>query len=445
MKQITYRKFIITLLILQVVFTPGILIKKVFATDTSTKNSLTNLIQQQASQNTIAIQPQVSSLNISNTGDIVKASLNNTSNSQTTVQNNNSATVNQTVDASANTGYNEASRNISIGGNAGIINTGNAGVNVVGVVNANNSATGISGADKTSTTDSYVTNTGNRLSTATSSDSKQTTSILNNNKTIINQTANTSANTGGNVADRNISVGGQAGVITTGNASTNTNFLVTGNGAVTLVGGDSNGNGPGSGASIVLSNTGDKSRFGSYLAENNLFTVNNYNNSYVNQSCGTSNDSGLLLGLSGCSANTGNNSSNRGIARGGDAGAIQTGDAQVNVLMYAKANENNTAMNAGTGMPAAQSRVVNTGNNVDTNTSSTFQNANNINNSNNAQVDQYVNANANTGWNTANRNISIGGNAGTIKTGNAGVNVFMIADMNYALSSINHLMNYLVY
>lgn len=391
MKNSLHKKLLLGLLVIEIAVGPGVFINKVLAAETPTSNSLSAVIK-----------PQIAISNLTNTGDNIKANVNNNSQSNTSVQNNNQANVNQSVAATANTGYNQASRNISIGGNAGMINTGNAAVNVQGVVDANNNTSSVDGTGNGTTSESYGTNTGDHVTTSNSSSATRTTAVQNGNKTTINQSANTSANTEGNVADRNISIGGQAGGITTGSASSNTNFLVTGNGSVTLIGGDSNGNGPGSGASIVRN-----------LGSNN-------NNAFISQSCG----------LSTCFANTGDNTSNRGISRGGDAGVINTGDAQVNVLMYAIANQNRTGVNGANGSSSSQSDVVNTGDTVNTDNSASNQNATTVHNSNNATINQQVNADANTGRNTADRNISIGGNAGIINTGNAGVNVLMIADVN---------------
>lgn len=369
------------------------------------------------------------SSNVTNTGDNVNTSSNSNTSSTTGVTNQNSATINQTANSSANTGDNEASRNIAIGGNAGMITTGNATTNTVGVVNANTNATAVSGSQGGAANSSDITNTGNNATTSSNSSSTAKTYVVNGNAVTINQTANSTANTGNNKADRNISIGGQAGVITTGAANSNTDFLIAANGSVALIGGNSNGNGPGSGASIVLLNTGGNGHFNTEADTLRSTLANNHNTAAINQSCGGAMDQ--MLGFSGCSANTGGNSADRGIARGGSAGVINTADATVNVTMVAAANKNATQINGGAGTGAGtKTDVLNTGDNTGVSTSANSSNTTGVGNSNAGAVNQTVNAIADTGHNHANRNIAIGGDAGVIHTGNATVNTVMVADVN---------------
>lgn len=366
----------------------------------------------------------------SNTGDVVAIDSDSKSTDNLKVSNTNSASVDQKINALADTGNNEASRNISIGGNAGIINTGDAAVNVVGVVSANDSLTGASSNGTSGNSESFITNTGDSLRTDSDSNSQKTTIVQNTNTSIINQIANTSANTGNNVADRNISIGGSSGVITTGNASTSTNFLVAANGAVALVGGENDGNGPGSGASIVVANTGSRTNFGFGLDEKQLVEVDSTNYAQIDQSCGITN-------TSGCFANTGNNTSNRGIARGGDAGVITTSDATVNVGFNASANRSSVGVATAEDPNLSDLYLVNTGDKVNTHGDSQSIKSTIVNSQNIAEVDQSANASAITGSNTANRNIAIGGDAGIISTGNATVNVFAYAtELNHILGTI---------
>lgn len=408
----------------------------IYAEEIPNKEIVKQAIIQEVHQGASTISPQTNSTSVANTGDNTQVDSSNSTDSSTAVNNTNNADVNQNVNASANTGDNEASGNISIGGNAGVIETGDASVNVLGVVSANNSTTGVGGAGGSGMNDTNVTNTGDGLVTNTSSDRKITVILENGNAATIVQSANTSANTGGNVADGNISVGGAAGVILTGSASTTTSFLVTANGSVALVGGEGNGDGPGNGASIVVTNTGDNADMGSRLSERRFTVVNNYNNALITQSCGLANEPGLLVGSSECYANTGNNTSNGGIAIGGDAGVIETADAEVNVAMVANANNNTTGV-SGAGCGASnETGVINTGNDSNFESSADCESAVGVNNTNNAAVSQRVNAYANTGRNQANGNISIGGNAGVINTGNAKVNVVMVADVHDNITGI---------
>jgi len=397
--------------------------------------ALQSTITQEATSQTSQINSQPapstsSTSQVTNSGNNTSTDTSSSSNADTTVNNNNSASVDQTVNASANTGNNEASRNISIGGNAGVITTGDATVNTLAFANTNSNETAVGGGGGGAASSSTVINTGDNLSTSSSASSTMTTLLANNNTTYVNQTTNADANTGNNRADRNISIGGNAGVITTGNASVNTNYLVTSNGNVVLVGGDSNGNGPGSGASIIIANSGNRGVFNAGTNETNFIIVENSNRAVISQMCGVNLQStDTIVPASACTANTGGNTSDRNIGQGADSGIINTGDAQVNVIMLASANSNNTAV-CDTGGVSGSSDITNTGNDVDINNQTSNNNSTQVNNDNSANVNQTVNAVANTGNNHANRNISIGGNAGVITTGNATVNVLAGADVN---------------
>ena len=396
--------------------------------------ALKSSIRQDAANQTNNIGASATT-SIVNTGDDVNVDTSAQNNTRIEVNNQNTANINQNVNAVANTGNNEASRNISFGGNAGVINTGNASVNVTGVVDVNSNKSVI-GTNQGGVTDQAdIVNTGNNLTTTTNANSTTQVFVNNNNTTTINQTANAVANTGGNVAERNISFGGNAGVITTGNAVTNVDFLVTANGNVTLVGGDSNGNGPGSGASIFLANTGDNSRFTTRATTNNFIIVTNENRATISQACGIPEESlPLFVEASQCLANTGNNDASRNIANG-DAGVITTGDARVDVFMAAIANRNFTEIFLDPSA-SANSDIVNTGDDVNVDTSAQNNTRIEVNNQNTANINQNVNAVANTGNNTANRNISFGGNAGVITTGDAEVNVGLLAEVNKNVTKI---------
>ncbi|KXK07626.1 MAG: hypothetical protein UZ21_OP11001000985 [Microgenomates bacterium OLB22] len=335
------------------------------------------------------------------------------------------------IDAEAVTGHNEASRNISIGGNAGVINTGDASVNSTAVVNANTNNAGVSGGSGGGSASSDVVNTGDGLTTNTTDNTRTTTIVNNGNTTIIGQSIEADAVTGENVADRNISIGGAAGVITTGDATVNTNYLITANGNVAMVGGDSNDGGPGSGASIYIADTGNFLTAGIKSQMQKNYILNNSNRAYISQKCGVPLQArDEILRSSDCSAITGYNNSNRGIAFGGDAGVITTGDAEVHVALVVEANKNKAVVNSGSSGASAATDLVNSGDSNNVNTEANDQTNTTINNSNSALIDQDVNARAITGYNKANRNIAIGGDAGIINTGNATVNVAVVADVN---------------
>ncbi len=385
------------------------------------RDELINEINNQANN-------QISQISVQNTGDNENSNSSSSSNDETTVNNNNEGNLNQTTNADANSGTNEASRNISFGGDAGMIQTGNASVNVQGIVSSNGNETIINNPGDNNSQTTSIENTGSDLTSTNSSTSANYVLTNNNNTTYISQITNAQANTGNNKADRNISFGGNSGVITTGNAGINVNYLVTANGNVALIGGQSNGIGPGSGASILILNTGDRGNFNRGTSETNYITVNNNNLAEISQSCGYA-QLDTLVPLA-CIANTGNNISDRAIAFGGDAGVIETGDATVNVLMFANVNNDGIQVNNIDNCQNPEATIDNTGDDVHLNNESECVDSSTINNNNKASVNQNITAIANTGGNHANRNISFGGNAGIIKTGNATVNVTMAINAN---------------
>jgi hypothetical protein len=440
------KKILAALMIIPVIIASSAHYAPVSAEDLPNKEALKNQITQevltgvanpstQESSSTPApegtSQPADTSSEVVNTGDDVTTNTTSNSETDTTINNTNDATINQDIDAEAVTGHNEASRNISIGGNAGVINTGDASVNSSAVVNANNNTAGVSGGSGSGAASSDIVNSGDGLTTNTTDNTRTTTVVNNGNTTIIGQSIEADAITGENVADRNISIGGAAGVITTGDATVNTNYLITANGNVALVGGNSSDGGPGSGASIYIANTGNFLTAGIKSQMQKNYILNNTNRAYISQKCGVPlQERDQILRSSDCSAITGYNTSDRGIAFGGDAGVITTGDAIVDVSLVVEANKNTAAVNDGSGGASASTDLVNTGDNTDVNTEANDQTNTTINNSNTAVIDQEVNARAITGYNRANRNIAIGGDAGIINTGNATVNVAVVADVN---------------
>ena len=369
----------------------------------------------------------------SNTGDDVSVQQNSTQTSATNSTTQNTAVIDQTVDAEANTGYNEASRNISIGGNAGIITTGDARVQTELGVEANNSTTSIiSGGSAGDSGAMSLANTGDDSSFSDATSQLTSTVVIGINNAVISQTANTTANTGSNVADRNISIGGgAAGVITTGNASTSVGFLVAANNSVALIGGVSDDGGPGTGASIVRTNTGDNGTFTFGNQFSQALAVSSQKTAYVNQNCGTVNDP--------CSAITGGNVSDRGISFGGSAGVITTAPANVLLQYLATVNPTQqqiTGSSAGVAQ-APTANLANTGNTTTVADLSSIATNTQISTANSAVVEQTAHALADSGHNTANRNISIGGDAGVITTGNALVDVMMFVFANPTVASVH--------
>lgn len=387
------------------------------------------------------MRPQIS-VNVANSGNNTTVDTSTNSTSGTTINNNSNADVSQNVSAVANTGNNQANGNICIGAGcaAGMIITGDAKVQVTGVVKVNDSATSITYGPGGTATGSSVVNSGNGLTITTTGNSTMLTVVNNGQTAMINQAANVYANTGGNQADGNIAIGGVAGTIITGDASARVNYLVAANGAVTIIGGDSNGNGPGSGASIILTNSGDYSRFNTKTTETRFIIVNNANRALISQACGYPiPQNQILLGASECRAITGFNTANGNIAKNGNAGLIQTGNAEVNVVMTVEANNTSNSIGSSGEGNSASTNAVNSGNNVAVSTTSDSQTTVGVNNYSDAIVHQNVNAVADTGHNTANGNICLGDQcqAGVIRTGNAAVNVLLVADVNNTANDIN--------
>lgn len=342
------------------------------------------------------------------------------------IESENKAAVEQAATVDANTGNNEASRNISIGGNAGAIQTGNIGVVSQAAVGANTNTTAAPGggtpsAGSGSGSAINAVNSGDNVSANANTNNATNTSVQNANDAAVNQNTNVNANTGNNRADRNISIGGSAGVINTGSVGVSTYYLAVPNRNATLVGGsNSNGNGPGSGASIQLANAGDDVATSSNTSNTSTVGVQNLNESFVNQ-------------LTTVNANTGNNTANRNIAFGGDAGVIYTGNIGVGVTYVVDGNENRTAASDGS-VPGASvgstTDVANSGDKVSTSSDSSTDSSMSVSNANKTYITQTAFINANTGNNVASRNISYGGTAGGISTGSVGVNVQFIADFS---------------
>lgn len=400
--------------------------------DADLQNQLTTQVNQQAAtevaegmadesstQPTPTPTPQAASPLVINTGNNAAVDNSSSQSSETSVDNDNQADVNQTVNASANTGDNTANRNISIGGNAGNINTGNAGVYSQLETAANTNQSGVYGTcPAAGEADSQIVNSGNNLDADSSSSNNCTTTITNGNGAVINQAVNGQANTGDNQAHGNISIGGSAGQITTGNAQVGTLLVVQANSNVVLVGGRSSNGGPGSGANIYIINTGNNATFNDRRTSNSATTVNNTNSATIAQ-------------VAALTANTGDNTSNRNINLNGDAGVIRTGNAVVVTDIEATANHNQTVVaNAAQGGDVSSTELTNTGNNVEVDSSEEINSDTTVNNSNTAEVDQVVHVEANTGRNTANRNIAFNGDAGVIETGNAMVVTSLETDVN---------------
>ena len=419
------------------------------APDANLTTTINSQIQSEVSSINIDPHPQIvpqtepeassNNTNVENTGDNANTNSSSTENSTTGANSTNDADVSQDTTAVADTGNNEAEKNIAFGGNAGMITTGDATINVTGVVAANNNKNVLNGGGTGGGSNTNVANSGNNVTTSTSSTGTETLFSNQSNSALIHQGTNANANTGNNKANGNISIGGVAGGIITGNASINTNYLVAANGNVAIVGGNGSNGGPGSNASIYILNSGNMLNATSVGNQNHYLVVTNENRALISQTCGIpEREMGQFVESSGCLSNTGGNQSSRGIAMNGDVGVIKTGDAVVNVNMAAAANSNTTIVNGnGSGDCGTNTGVDNTGDNVNVTNANNCNDTTLVNSENDATVRQSVNAQAITGRNRANRNIALNGNAGIIETGNATINIIMVAQVNDNNTTIN--------
>ncbi len=235
--------------------------------------------------------------------------------------------------------------------------------------------------------DTNVINSGDDAHITSNTTQTNNVDIDNNNDADIDQKVVAVANTGGNVASRNISFNGGTS-ITTGDASTDVNMDVKANQNVTAVNMDNNNCCGGNETEVV--NTGDDLRVDTRSTTNNHVDVDNDNDADVDQN---------VVAVS----NTGLNFANRNI---GDT-SITTGDADVDVDLRANVNRNFTAVEMGSmGASSNQTFVTNTGDDVRVDTRADVNNRVDVDNNNDADIDQNVKAIANTGLNFAKRNIS---------------------------------------
>lgn len=138
---------------------------------------------------------------ITNTGNNANINSNATTNSSTSVANSNVASIMQWLDAHANTGYNDANRNI---GGTGIT-TGAAGIEMLMGTHANSNTTGIgNGMSSALSNLDNVVNTGDNLNNGTSVLSNSSASLANLNTMVSSQHVYEYTNSGKNDANSNV-------------------------------------------------------------------------------------------------------------------------------------------------------------------------------------------------------------------------------------------------
>lgn len=356
----------------------------------------------------------VSNTTIYNTGDNLDHTGGTSSTCNTTVVNNNNATINQVVNGDANTGGNQAERNIAVGGgSAGQIVTGNASVGSLVTSQGNQNIVIVGGQSSNggpgSGANIYILNTGDNADLSSYYSLANNVSVTNNNNYYADQSVNGTANTGDNSASRNINQNGNAGVIETGDATVNTSLSASANKNQTYI----NGSGGSVTDNVKIVNTGDNLHSDTNTSVNNSTSVTNNNNATINQTVNAT-------------ANTGNNDASRNIAYNGNAGSITTGNATVNTVLAANANQNATVISGAEGTATSNLDLINTGDNANVTANTTTNNSVSVTNNNNATVNQAVNVDANTGNNTANNNIG----GGSISTGGITVNTNVISHAN---------------
>jgi hypothetical protein len=307
--------------------------------------SVTNAFSANANTNTTAISGLGAGSNdsttLTNTGDDVYLSGFGGDSTNVSVVNANQANVSQSSNSNANTGHNDANRNI---GDVSL-QTGNAGVsNVFGTqVNGNQVAISLLGANNSS--DSLdVVNTGDNVSVSCDGNSglvllftqnsncgdETNIEVVNANSASISQSTSSNVNTGYNDANRNIGLDGAGTDLSTGTAAVANVFSAQANGNVVGI----NGTGLFNGSSDVteVTNTGDYfSVVGPGTSVETNVTVVNANTVSGSQS-------------SNSNANTGENDTNRNIALSGNGTSLDSGNAGFTSAFLFGANWNWTGI-----------------------------------------------------------------------------------------------------
>jgi hypothetical protein len=250
--------------------------------------------------------------------------------------------------------------------------------------------------------DTSVINSGDHVDVNSSTNTSSTVAVTNTNTATVKQHVDAAANTGGNDANGNISLGGAGATINTGAAAVNTALEVQANQNETAIAGGNNGT---TNLTDVV-NTGDGLDVNTSANNANVVAVSNDNYAKVFQGVDAY-------------ANTGKNDANNNIG----GGTINTSGAAVGTELGVAVNKNQTAVGGvGAGSLTNGSLVnatsaTNTGDWVDVNSSANNSNTVAVANSNSLFSAQYIDAYSNTGKNDANSNIG----GGSIGTGPAGV------------------------
>ncbi len=265
-------------------------------------------------------------LTISGNGSSSDSDVHVTSSNSTSVVQNNTANVTNTVNTTANTGNNRANDNT--GGDV-TVNTGAASstVDLSTAVNRNEaSVSGCGSCGTAGNTKVTISGNGSHSDNDVRLNNSGSTQVFQTNDAIINNNVDNRENTGNNDANRN--TGGTVTVLT-GNATSNTSIDNRANANVVMVGG--NGNGTGGSLNAVISGNGSFSDNSISLRNDPAVTVVQDNNARITNR--VTND-----------LRTGNNDANDNT--GGDV-TVYTGNANATTDIRNMANFNAAALDCG--------------------------------------------------------------------------------------------------
>lgn len=403
---------------------------------------------------------------------------NTNSNSVIDVTNTNSLNLVNNEDLGVNTGKNEADKNMG----DGVIESGDANISFTTINFGNNTGVDLQTANfdivDTRSEDLIITwptsgwggtgsgsvNTGNGADSNNNANtnSSSNTSIDNTNNLNLDNNVTLYANTGDNSADANMG----AGIIDTGDANIANNIINFLNnnivaGAQWLLStvniyGDMSGNivlpreadlsgcGCASDISAINSGNGSNSTNTTSSTSNDTLLVNNLNNAVINNNLGIDANTGnnsADKNMGSTSINTGNLDVNSNLVTVANTNTVGQGDTWWLVLVNNQgewtgkivgANEGDTIDGSGLTFgigPNGQIVALNSGNGADSNNNAntTSNNTTTINNTNNAVINNNVNIVANTGNNTADKNMQ----GASITTG----------DVNVANNIVNFINN----
>lgn len=170
-----------------------------------------------------------------------------------------------------------------------------------------------------------------------------------------------------------------------------------------------------------LINSGDDVRLSQDTSRETRVNVSNSNSANINQEASAH-------------INTGGNTADRNIGYGGVSGGVVSGNAFFGVGFDASANSNATVVNVPTshGSTAQLTDVVNTGDDVSIRSNSRNSTNVSVDNRNDAWINQSAFFDANTGNNSADRNVG----GGSVVSGNAGFGADFSADANHNATAV---------